>query len=251
MKLTFTGKLILDELITENDSTVMKFKSYLKEDFVERALIITIISSNVEKVYFSSREYGNATWYNGHGVNEANRWENEDDLMSLSILARRYPTILQDGAVAIDYAKKYIIPDVIDNMLDKDLAFKILQITKNMTSKELYDWDKIIEFNKILSNDFVDNLIIKYELMLRNNYAEDIQNNYKSINNKHEKDGRINSHGISKNIIDKIKNIFKREENYELKNVNKENGKEPDYSREDVKEYLEKAKLISKKINKL
>jgi hypothetical protein len=154
MRPAFTKKLILDDVIFEDDNKVIKFKSFLKEDFVERALIITLDKNDtVQKIYFSSNDYGTAEWIKGSGICEAHRWETEDDLRSISTLARRYPVILQDGKVPIDDAMSKIIPDVLDNLLSPKLSSDIYEIVKNPIPDQTYNWDAVISDYKKLSDE--------------------------------------------------------------------------------------------------
>ncbi len=159
MKPTFTKKLILDDVVVEDDNRIIKFKSFLKENFVERALIVTLGKNDtVQKIYFSSNDYGTAEWIRGSGIYEAHRWETEDDLRSVSTLARRYPVILQNGRVPIDDAMSKIIPDVLDNLLSRELSSDIYEIVKNPNPDQTCDWDAVISDYKRLSDEHLKKL---------------------------------------------------------------------------------------------
>lgn len=154
MKPSFTKKLIFDDVIVEKNNRIIKFKSFLKEDFIERALIITLDSDDaVQKIYFSSNNYGTAEWIRKSGIYEAHRWETEDDLRSISTLARRYPVILQNGKVPIDYTMSRIVPDVLDNLLSRELSSEIYKIIENPNQDQACDWDAIISDYRKLSDE--------------------------------------------------------------------------------------------------
>lgn len=161
MKPSFTQKLIFDKIEEEKNRRAFHFKSYLKEDFIERALVITVDEFNISrKIYFSSNQYGTTTWINGHGVYDSHRWESEDDLEQLSTLAQRYPSLLENGFVPPEFAKEKIIPDVLENLLDNDLSSILYKIIKKNSSKKSYNWDIIVQKYRLLSNEFVNNLNI-------------------------------------------------------------------------------------------
>ena len=153
-----TQKLIFDKIEEEENRQALHFKSYLKEDFVERALVITVDESNIiRKIYFSSNKYGTTTWINGHGVYDSHRWESEDDLEQLSTLAQRYPSLLEDGFMPPEFAMEKIIPDVLDNLLDSELSSILYKIIEKKSSKKSHKWDDIVQKYRILSNEFLNN----------------------------------------------------------------------------------------------
>ncbi len=139
----------------------LKFKSYLKENYVENALIITLKDNKLEKVYFSSNEFGTAEWQNGSGIHEANRWETEQDIKQVSTLAGRYPAIVSDGDISAHAAYKTIIPDVLDNMLDLDFSVEVFKMVSMPVFNEDYDEEKIIADFKRLTEIFIENHIKK------------------------------------------------------------------------------------------
>ena len=161
MKLTFTEKLILDEIEELGDSKKLKFKSYLKEDWVENALIITLTNEKLDRMYFSSNEYGTAEWINGKGIEQANRWETEDEIKDASTIAGRYPSIISDGDISSDIAYKTVIPDVLDNMLDLDFSVEVFNMVSKPSYTDEYNWNKVIVHHKQLTEIFIEEYIKK------------------------------------------------------------------------------------------
>ena len=87
MRSAFTEKLILIENTQRDEHRLLRFNSFLREDFIKHALHIAINKDNiVEYFYFSSNDYGNVEWSNGYGIRNAHQWASEDDLENLSKL---------------------------------------------------------------------------------------------------------------------------------------------------------------------
>jgi len=99
------------------------FVSYLREGFVERSLVLYIDRKNrIKTIYFSSYEFGSVEWINGHGLQEYRVWEDDDQAEASTYLTRRYTARLADGMADEEYAQESIVPDVLDNLADKDFA---------------------------------------------------------------------------------------------------------------------------------
>ena len=104
---------------------------YLRQDFVAKSMVIYLDSAGIiEKIFFSSDEYGTVEWRNGTGLAECHRWESEDQARSKSYLTRRYTTILSNGVADLDYARMVIIPDILDNLSDGNVAEWISDIVR-------------------------------------------------------------------------------------------------------------------------
>lgn len=159
MKLTFTKKMILKSVENKQGKTVLKFVSYLREDFVERLLEVSIKNNMVQKLYFSSNDYGTATWIKDNGIIDTNSWESEDDSMSASHLSKHYTALIANGKVSNDYAFEKIIPDVLEKLLDLELAKNICKIIISPRANLIYNWDVIIKRNKQLSDNFIYTLV--------------------------------------------------------------------------------------------
>ena len=101
----------------------MAYAYYIRSEFVAKAMVIYLDGANmIEKIFFSSDDFGTVEWKNGTGLADCHRWESEDQAKSKSYLSRRYTTILSNGALDIDYARAMIIPDILDNLNDGDVA---------------------------------------------------------------------------------------------------------------------------------
>jgi len=109
--------------LEEGDEKKIAFASYLKKDYVAKSMVIYLDRSDIiTHIYFSSNDYGSVEWKNGVGLTDCHRWESEDQAKSPTYLTRRYTAILSDGAEHADYAKRFILPDVIEHLGDNDLA---------------------------------------------------------------------------------------------------------------------------------
>ncbi len=128
-------KLVLVNSKNEGERVRLVFASYLRDNFVERSLSITMDKDHfIEYIYFNSYKYGSVEWENGSGLINCHIWENEDQAKSDSYLSRRYTAILSNGAADNDYAYSTIIPDILNNMKYTQLAAEL----KNIVSAEAY-----------------------------------------------------------------------------------------------------------------
>lgn len=255
MKLAFTKKLILDSIEFDNDFQIIRFASYLKEEFIERMIKLSIKNNIIENIYFSSNDYGTATWVNEKGFIDSHRWETEDDLNEISYLSRHYPASLENGKVPEDYVFEKIIPDILWDMIDLDLSFDIFRIIKSPHEKFTYDWNSIIIKNKKLSDDFINELIVKYENEIKRLEEENNEQDEESVNEKIEKSKKNetlkHAYITFQNLLFKLYKltglIIKKSEEKTINNISSlENPKEVN----DIKEYLERAKKLSGRIKK-
>jgi len=129
-------KLELEEVKENLNYQTYIFVSYLRPDFVDCILRITVNKENrvIEQLYFSSSSYGTASWINGSGVVEAHGWETEDSAAEVSYLSKHYPALLLNGEVSRDCAYSVIIPDVLSHLFNGKLA-EILQNTVKEKTK--------------------------------------------------------------------------------------------------------------------
>ncbi len=123
------------------------FASYLKKDYVARALTLNIDSNAVIQIMrFQSNEFGIAIWSNGQGFHQANVWEDEDAAIDPESLKRfRYP--LLNGAVSIEVARKTIVADVVDYLPGKNLSSLIKNISVSQSWPAKFDLG-LIQFSK-------------------------------------------------------------------------------------------------------
>ncbi len=107
------------------------FASFLRKDYVAKSLVIYIDGNNIiTGMFFSSDVHGTVEWINGSGLKNCHRWESEDQARSRSYLTRRYTAILSDGSASADFARDFIIPDILDNMDNADRAEWVADILR-------------------------------------------------------------------------------------------------------------------------
>ena len=107
------------------------FASFLRKDYVAKSLVIYIDGNNIiTGIFFSSDVHGTVEWINGSGLRNCHRWESEDQAKSQSYLTRRYTAILSDGSASADFARDFIIPDILDNMSNADVAEWVADILR-------------------------------------------------------------------------------------------------------------------------
>ncbi len=236
---TFTKYLILENIEEAENSKKITFVSYLKQDYVEKSIIIKINQEAViSSFYFSSNEYGTAEWHNGKGVINPHRWENEDDLMSISTMAHRFPTLLLDGDVPVDFAREKIIPDIVNFLLDEELQEIIYSEISTQDSHKEYDWDSILRRYAEKSKEHLDNI-----QLIRNSKTENYStpasiHNYKGEPFDDQKGGNTFDQDVKNRVEEK-----KVEENKEANHKYSKSGKN-----NKLEDYIKKAEKISKKI---
>jgi len=140
------NKLFLDEVVNEDHNIKLYFRSYLKKDFIERALVITLnINHEIQSLYFSSNDYGTSKWEKHLGFIDCHRWEDEHDLSQMSTLSRRYPTLLEDGEMSHNYARELIAPDVLLNLEDDIMLNYFFELIFEFNDHIKYDWKQLID----------------------------------------------------------------------------------------------------------
>ena len=113
------------------------FASYLREDYVDKAFTLFINPLHeLEKIYFSSNDFGSVYWKNGVGLNECHTWEDENSAESHSFLTKNYTSVLSNGEANTDYAKDIIIPDVIQNLANEEMRDFIKSIIDKQEHEE-------------------------------------------------------------------------------------------------------------------
>jgi hypothetical protein len=118
-----TGKLKLLALDNYESEKKISFASFLRENYVAKSLVIYLDQNDIiSKMFFSSDNYGTVEWINGSGLKNCHTWESEDEAKSRSYLTRRYTAILSDGPAGNDHAREHIIPDILDNLYDDNIA---------------------------------------------------------------------------------------------------------------------------------
>jgi hypothetical protein len=103
----------------EGSAEVYFFATHESNEVSERSITITVKGNTLNSILFVSREHGGAEWTSGRGVHAS--FKREDDP------ARKGRAKLDTTA---DYAHSTVIPDVLDNMEDVDLATEIIKTVR-------------------------------------------------------------------------------------------------------------------------
>jgi len=141
------NKLYLIEATLNETDKKLTFASYLKRDYIEKAVIINLSNDNIiERIFFSSNNFGTVEWLNGSGLSDCHKWENEDAAKKSSSLSRHYTTILSDGAETTDYARHLIIPDILDSLADSLLVEVLKNTINNDLNSEKIDLTRFKNF---------------------------------------------------------------------------------------------------------
>lgn len=107
----------------DGTDTKISFASFLKKDYVDMSMVIYLDANNIiSKIFFSSNDHGSVEWINGQGLRNSRAWESEESAKSSSYLTRRYTAILSDGVAGNDFARKHIIPGILDNLASGEIA---------------------------------------------------------------------------------------------------------------------------------
>jgi len=132
-------KLEFEKSMEEGETRKVYYTSYLRTDFVERSLVLTLKENGtVKEIFLSSYYYGSVEWRNGYGLVEPRLWENEDQAVSPSYLTRRYTVRMANGPATHNHAVDMMIPDVLDNLDNQKLAKTIGSLLdKKKSSKKL------------------------------------------------------------------------------------------------------------------
>ncbi len=130
------GKLVFEKISEEGADRKLYYTSYLRTDFVERSLVITIRKNNtVKEIFLSSYHFGSVEWKSGTGIIDPRLWESEEQAVSPSYLTRRYTVRMANGPATTNLAVEKMIPDVLDNMEDRGIAGVIGSILVTKKSK--------------------------------------------------------------------------------------------------------------------
>lgn len=142
------ARLYFEKISVEGDCTKLYFVSYLRKDFVERSMVMTLNKNRtVKEIYFSSYEHGSAEWINGEGIVESRFWESDEQAVAPTYLTRRYTVRMANGPARESFAEQKILPDVLDNIADENLA----KVVKRIVKKQKYSQKIIADESGFLS----------------------------------------------------------------------------------------------------
>jgi hypothetical protein len=136
------GKLLFEKTTEEGGERKIYYTSYLRTDFVERSLVVTLRKNNtVKDIFLSSYHFGSVEWKSGTGLVEPRLWESEEQAVAPSYLTRRYTVRMANGPADTNLAVEKMIPDVLDNMENRKFAETISSILVTKKSmKKIENW---------------------------------------------------------------------------------------------------------------
>ncbi|HNX58549.1 MAG TPA: hypothetical protein PKK43_05595 [Spirochaetota bacterium] len=110
------SKIKFDSYSTEGPFEIFYYATHENRDISERSITITVRDDALNAIIFVSREFGGAEWTSGRGIHSAYRRENDPSRKGRARLD-----------ATTDWAFANVIPDVLDNMIDVDLATEIIK----------------------------------------------------------------------------------------------------------------------------
>lgn len=135
------AKLYFEKLVVDEKQVKLYFTSYIRSDFVERSLVVTLDENDVvQSVYFSSYDFGSAEWINEQGIVDSRLWESDEQAGAPTYLTRRYTVRMADGPATGSFAQEKIVPDVLDNLVDGDFAAIIRQMISGKSASNKIDY---------------------------------------------------------------------------------------------------------------
>lgn len=139
------GKLYFEKLVHDDNLCKLYFTSYLRSDFVERSLVVTLDENDVvQSIYFSSYNFGSAEWINEQGIVDSRLWESDEQAGAPTYLTRRYTVRMADGPATGTFANEKIVPDVLDNLVDRDFAEIINRMTTGKSTINKIDYKNMV-----------------------------------------------------------------------------------------------------------
>ncbi|MBP7902157.1 MAG: hypothetical protein KA015_05020 [Spirochaetes bacterium] len=131
-----------------NNLRILDFVSFLKPDFVDKAITIAVDDSCIIKhIRLHSNSFGIVSWINGEGFVNCHKWEDEDAAKSVSNLSKHYTALFINGPADTFLAKDKILPDIASSVNSKELSSVISEIEKNSSSSLKLNIDKLVTEN--------------------------------------------------------------------------------------------------------
>ena len=124
-----------ESLKTIDQGFKLYFTSYLRKDFIEKSVVVTLGEDfKISGIYISSYNFGSVEWKSGVGLTECRKWETEEQAESPGYLTRRYTAKISNGYAPQGHAEKILIPDVLNSMENREIAGilkSVLKVTKS------------------------------------------------------------------------------------------------------------------------
>lgn len=137
------GTLVFESVKTDADKIKIYFTSYLREDFIEKSVVISLDKNySITNIYLSSYDFGSLEWINGIGLTECRKWETDEQAESSGYLTRRYTSRISNGYAPDGHGERVLIPDVLDSMGDAEMAKLLKSVLKTRKTKRKIIPDK-------------------------------------------------------------------------------------------------------------
>ena len=153
--LTFTEKLVFEKIIYENEYSHYYLSSFFKKEFIDKQLIISLVSGNPITLFFYSSEFGNCKWDYYEGFIDSERWENEEETEK-NLVTKHFTVSFSIKNFSTSYIFEKIIPDVLSCLLDENFAELINEFIITKTNLNSINWINMIENYKLKSLDFLN-----------------------------------------------------------------------------------------------
>lgn len=122
---------------TDNTEVKLYFTSYLRENFIEKSVVVSLKSDfTVSSIYISSNNFGSVEWTNGTGLSECRKWETDEQAEAPGYLTRRYTAKISDGYAPDGFAESILIPDVLGSMENRDISDLLKSIIRVKKSRK-------------------------------------------------------------------------------------------------------------------
>ncbi|HNX25317.1 MAG TPA: hypothetical protein PKG60_14820 [Spirochaetota bacterium] len=131
------GNVTFESLKAIDNGFKLYFTSYLRKDFVEKSVVVTIKKDFIiSGIYLSSYNFGSVEWINGKGLIEARKWETDEQAEAHGYLTRRYTTRISNGYAPEGDAENLLIPDVLNTIDNRKIAEILRSVMKVKKSKK-------------------------------------------------------------------------------------------------------------------
>lgn len=130
------GTLTYESMKAADEGYKIYFTSYMRKDFVGKSVVITLKKDcTISCIYLTSYDFGSVEWINGIGLSESRKWETEEQAEAPGYLTRRYTSRISDGYAPEGQAENLLIPDVLNDLDNKEIAGILKSLLKVKKSK--------------------------------------------------------------------------------------------------------------------
>jgi len=121
--------VILQEIVSiikVRNNMKLECVKYLRKDFVETSIILKYEKNEIIEAYLQNYELGSIELKDN--VLLVHKWENEDQVKSVSEISKRYPCILSNGIESNKSTQNEILKRVEDMMEQKIIEKEVYEI---------------------------------------------------------------------------------------------------------------------------